>query len=40
MTQSDIKTLESDTDGHKTYEYLVNNIDNPDIDIDAVITRL
>lgn len=40
MTQSDIKTLESDTDGLKTYEYLVNNIDNPDIDIDTVITRL
>lgn len=40
MNQSDIKTLESDTDGLKTYEYLANNIDNPDLDMDYVISRL
>lgn len=40
MNQSDIKALEADTDGLKTYEYLVNNIAQDNIDMDFLVARL
>ncbi len=40
MTEEDIKMLASDPDGLICYEYLANNIDNCDGDIDTIIDNL
>lgn len=40
MTEQDIKRLKQDTDGLATYEYLANNIDTCDADIDAIVDNM
>lgn len=40
MTEEDIKILASDPDGLRCYEYLANNIENCDGDMDTIIDNL
>lgn len=40
MTDDDLKTLRQDPDGLLTYEYLANNIEECDKDLDALIENL
>lgn len=40
MTDDDLKTLRQDPDGLLTYEYLANNIEECDDDLDALIENL
>lgn len=40
MTEQDIKLLRQDPDGLATYEYLANNIDTCDTDLDAIVDNM
>jgi len=40
MTEQDIKLLRQDPDGLATYEYLANNIDTCDADLDAIVSNM
>lgn len=40
MTEQDIKLLKQDPDGLATYEYLANNIEHCDADMDAIVDNM
>lgn len=40
MTQEDTKRLQNDPDGLLTYEYLANNIETCDDDLDAIVENI
>ena len=40
MTEQDIKLLKQDPDGLATYEYLANNIDTCDADLDTIDSNM
>lgn len=40
MTPDDLKALQQDPDGLLTYEYLANNIEDPALDLDALIDNM
>lgn len=40
MTEQDMKLLRQDSDGLVTYEYLANNIDHCDADLDTIVDNM